>query len=203
MRKFYNRPLLVNQVMKESSSGNDKIPAMVKTRRNFFIYMMGSTVASVAAGYLFPTVSQGRELDLETLCSLFPKNSRCENYLPGSVALGQDGKQIETSTLLTNAKPGIPIFVKGLPDRSVDYLIIKDGPQIAEYGISPICTHLGCTVEWKLEKNRFVCPCHGSEYDSQGRVVHGPAQRSLPLITVVIKQNQVRLVEHKPAIDPR
>jgi cytochrome b6-f complex iron-sulfur subunit len=176
---------------------------MVKTRRNFLIYMVGSTVTSVAGGYLFPTVSQGRELDLETLCSLFPKNSRCQNYLPGFVALAEDGKEIEANRLLTSAKPGIPIAVKGLPDHSVDYLIIKDRPKIAEYAVSPICTHLGCTVEWNLDKNHFVCPCHGSQYDSEGRVVRGPAQRSLPLITVVIKQNQLRLVEYKPAIDPR
>ncbi|MBN3895337.1 MAG: Rieske 2Fe-2S domain-containing protein [Nostoc sp.] len=189
--------------MKEHSSTNDKIPARIKTRRGFLTYMLGSTLASVAIGYLFPKVSQSREIDLETLCSLYPKNSRCQNYLPGSVALAKDDKEIEANALLATAKPGIPIFVKGLPDHSVDYLIIQDGPKIAEYAINPICTHLGCTVEWDLEKNHFICPCHGSQYDSQGRVVHGPAKRSLPLITVVVKQNQIRLVDRKPAVDPR
>ncbi|WP_118161667.1 Rieske 2Fe-2S domain-containing protein [Nostoc sphaeroides] len=129
------------------------------------------------------SISQS-EISLETLCSLYPKNSGCQNYIPGSVALDKEGKQIDTNALLTIAKPGIPIFVKGLPDNSVDYLIIQDGPKIAEYAINPICTHLGCTVEWDLEKNHFICPCHGSQYDSQGRAAHGPAKRSLPLITI-------------------
>jgi len=62
---------------------------------------------------------------------------------------------------------------------------------------------LGCTVKWHPDKNNFICPCHGSQYDNLGRVVHGPAKRSLPLITVVVKQNQVRLVNQKPTIDPR
>ncbi|MFN6538578.1 MAG: Rieske 2Fe-2S domain-containing protein [Nostoc sp. EkiNYC01] len=189
--------------MKEGYFTNGKIPSQIKTRRDFLIYMAGTTVTSIAAGYLFPTVSQGRELDLETLCSLYPKNSRCQNYLPGSLALDENSKPININTLLANTKPGIPVLVKGLPNDSVDYLIIKDGPQIAEYAIDPICTHLGCTVEWNLEANHFICPCHGSQYDSQGRVVHGPAKRSLPLITVVVKQNQIRLVDRKPAIDPR
>ncbi|MEH2116640.1 Rieske 2Fe-2S domain-containing protein [Nostoc sp.] len=105
------------------------------------------------------------------------------------MVLDKDSKEIEANALLTTAKPGIPIFVKGLPDHSVDYLIIEDGPNLAEYVINPICTHLGCTVEWDLEKNHFICPCHGSQYDSQGRVVHGYAKCSLPLITVVVKQN--------------
>ncbi|MDZ8134043.1 MAG: Rieske 2Fe-2S domain-containing protein [Nostoc sp. DedQUE04] len=82
-------------------------------------------------------------------------------------------------------------------------MIIQNWPQIAEYAISPICIHLGCTVKWDLEKNHFICPSHGSQYDSQGRVVRGPAKRSLPLITVVVKQNQIRLVDRKPAVDPR
>jgi cytochrome b6-f complex iron-sulfur subunit len=189
--------------MKESSFTNGKNPLSIKTRRNFLIYMAGSTLTSIAAGYLFPSISQGRELDLETLCSLYPKNSRCENYLPGTMALDENSKPIDVNALLPTTKPGIPILVKGLPNHSVDYLIIKDGPQIAEYAINPICTHLGCTVAWNLQENHFICPCHGSQYDSQGRVIHGPAKRSLPLITVVVKQNQVRLVDQKPAIDPR
>ncbi|MDZ7967548.1 MAG: hypothetical protein RM368_21770 [Nostoc sp. DedSLP03] len=38
---------------------------------------------------------------------------------------------------------------------------------------------------------------------AQGRVVRDPAKRSLPLITVVVKQNQIRLVDRKPAVDAR
>ncbi|OUL22773.1 Rieske 2Fe-2S domain-containing protein [Nostoc sp. 106C] len=189
--------------MEESFFGNSKILLGKKTRRNFLIYMAGSGLTSVAIGYLFPKPSQSREVDLETLCSFFPQNSRCENYLPGVKAQDTKGGVIQANTLLATATPGIPIPVKGLANDSVDYLIVKDGPQIAEYAISPICTHLGCTVEWNTEKNHFICPCHGSQYDSVGRVVHGPAKRSLPLITVVVKQNQVRLVATKPAIDPR
>ena len=43
--------------------------------------------------------------------------------------------------------------------------------------LSPICTHLGCTVD--IEGARLVCPCHGSTYDRSGKVLQGPAE--LPL----------------------
>lgn len=43
--------------------------------------------------------------------------------------------------------------------------------------LSLICSHLGCTVEEAPEG--FACPCHGSRYDSQGRVTRGPASQSL------------------------
>ncbi len=172
-------------------------------RRDFLKYMAGSAIASVAMGYLFPQTSHSREVDLETLCSLYPENSSCQNYLPGFTAQDDKGHPIRADALKDSATPGTPIQVKGLPDNSVDYLVINTGPEIAQYAIKPICTHLGCTVKWHPDNNSFICPCHGSQYDNLGRVVHGPAKRSLPLITVVVKQNQVRLVNQKPAIDPR
>lgn len=49
---------------------------------------------------------------------------------------------------------------------------------LGEYAaLSPICTHLGCTVE--IQGSRIVCPCHGSTYDREGRVLQGPAERAL------------------------
>jgi len=43
--------------------------------------------------------------------------------------------------------------------------------------LSPICTHRGCTVE--VSGARLVCPCHGSTYDREGRVLKGPAEDPL------------------------
>lgn len=173
------------------------------SRRQFLQYLIGSATGAVALGFLFPSRTKAGDYTLEDLCAEFPLNSRCENYLPGVQAKDMAGKPISANTLLMSGKVGEPLPVKGLPTPDVDYLVITEGPKIAPYGIKPVCTHLGCTVEWKAAQNRFVCPCHGSQYDSQGRVVHGPATKDLPLITVVVKQDQVRLVDRSPAIDPR
>lgn len=43
--------------------------------------------------------------------------------------------------------------------------------------VVPICSHLGCSV--RKEGTGFFCPCHGSEYDLDGSVVQGPAERPL------------------------
>jgi len=45
--------------------------------------------------------------------------------------------------------------------------------------ISAICTHLGCTPDWKPAENKFKCPCHGSGYDSEGINFEGPAPRPM------------------------
>ncbi|MBW4519674.1 MAG: Rieske 2Fe-2S domain-containing protein [Scytolyngbya sp. HA4215-MV1] len=170
-------------------------------RRQFWHYLAGGTISSLSLGYLLP--ARSRKPDLEDLCSRFPQNSRCQDYLPGVQALDEKGNPLQPDLLLSAQTSGVPIPVKGLSRLPVTYLIVTDKHEIANYGINPTCTHLGCTVNWKAEQNRFICPCHGSQYDPQGRVVHGPAKRSLPLITVVVKQHQIRLVDQKPALDPR
>lgn len=48
--------------------------------------------------------------------------------------------------------------------------------------ISLVCTHLGCTVN-RVETG-FLCPCHGSQYDTDGIVVGGPAPKTLPWLEI-------------------
>jgi Rieske Fe-S protein len=41
------------------------------------------------------------------------------------------------------------------------------------------CTHLGCPYHWEAAASRFVCPCHGGQFDRTGKVVAGPPPRPL------------------------
>jgi len=41
------------------------------------------------------------------------------------------------------------------------------------------CTHMGCSVEWNPGAQRFLCPCHGGVFDTNSRVLSGPAPRPL------------------------
>jgi cytochrome b6-f complex iron-sulfur subunit len=67
--------------------------------------------------------------------------------------------------------------LKVLPDGQADPVYVLAQGDGGFAALSPICTHLGCTVE--IEGERLVCPCHGSTYDRLGAVLQGPAQ--LPL----------------------
>lgn len=44
---------------------------------------------------------------------------------------------------------------------------------------SAICPHLGCVVAWNHNESTWDCPCHGSRFDKQGRLLCGPANRDL------------------------
>ncbi|HEY5658326.1 MAG TPA: Rieske (2Fe-2S) protein [Myxococcota bacterium] len=60
------------------------------------------------------------------------------------------------------------------------------------------CTHLGCTVPWIAEEQRFACPCHGSAFDVRGDVLNPPAPRALDLFPVRIENGVVKVDTSAP-----
>lgn len=42
-----------------------------------------------------------------------------------------------------------------------------------------VCTHLGCLYNWNDQEDKFICPCHGSQFQKDGIYITGPAPRNL------------------------
>ncbi len=57
--------------------------------------------------------------------------------------------------------------------------------------LSPICTHLGCSINWNDDKNIFVCPCHGSTFSMEGEVLTSPATRPLDIFPIKIEDGHI------------
>ena len=45
--------------------------------------------------------------------------------------------------------------------------------------LSRRCPHAGCNVNYDKDSNQFICPCHQSRFDLQGKVLQGPAESNL------------------------
>jgi menaquinol-cytochrome c reductase iron-sulfur subunit len=56
---------------------------------------------------------------------------------------------------------------------------------------SPICPHLGCHYDWHPEQKEFICPCHGSVFSIDGKVLGGPAPRSLDMLPMKIEGEEL------------
>ncbi len=61
--------------------------------------------------------------------------------------------------------------------------------------LSAICTHLGCRV--RTSGNFLRCPCHGSTYDLDGKVVRGPAPRALRIFETRVNNSFVDIIVAK------
>lgn len=67
------------------------------------------------------------------------------------------------------------------------------------YALSTICTHLGCIANWKSEDGIIACPCHGSKFDKDGKVLDGPAPKPLQRFSVILDE-QGQLVVDKGSL---
>jgi cytochrome b6-f complex iron-sulfur subunit len=75
-----------------------------------------------------------------------------------------------------------PVGVTFDPDRRLFVVRQEDEFHV----VSAVCTHLGCTVQWKDDRREFSCPCHGSHFNPDGTVIGGPAPRALSWYAVAL-----------------
>jgi len=108
----------------------------------------------------------------------------------GIAAKDANGNDVKAADWLATRQAGDRSLTQGLKGDAT-YLIVQDDGTLANYGVNAVCTHLGCVVPWNKAENKFMCPCHGSQYDFQGKVVRGPAPLSLALAHADIVEGTV------------
>jgi Rieske Fe-S protein len=119
------------------------------------------------------------------LRALYPKNGSATPPLP--VKLSGAGIDPEGGSFLPWQR-GVagPFYYPVTENRSVVVGMfveqkVPDGRLTADNlrAVEQTCTHLGCPVAWVPQDNRFECPCHGSQFNRNTTVYHGPAARPL------------------------
>jgi ubiquinol-cytochrome c reductase iron-sulfur subunit len=152
------------------------------TRRDFLYVATGAVAAVGAAATVWPLVSQMNP-DASTIAAGAPIEV---DLTP--IAEGQDikvfwrGKPIyishRTKKQIDEARK---VPVASLPDPQSDEQRVKPGHD-QWLVVVGICTHLGCIpIAHEGAYDGFFCPCHGSVYDTSGRIRQGPAPTNLPV----------------------
>jgi ubiquinol-cytochrome c reductase iron-sulfur subunit len=150
------------------------------TRRDFLYVATGAVGAVGAAAVAWPLISQMNP-DASTIAAGAPIDV---DLAP--IAVGQDikvfwrGKPIyimnRTKKQIEEARS---VNMSSLPDPQTDQARVKEGHDQWLVVIG-ICTHLGCIpIAHEGNYDGFFCPCHGSQYDSSGRIRQGPAPLNL------------------------
>jgi ubiquinol-cytochrome c reductase iron-sulfur subunit len=152
------------------------------TRRDFLFVATGAAAGVGTVLTAWPFISQMNP-DASTIAAGAPIEVDLK-----PIAEGQDikvfwrGKPIyimhRTKKQIEEAR-AVP--VTSLPDPATDQSRVKDGHDQWLVVIG-ICTHLGCIpIAYEGNYDGFFCPCHGSQYDSSGRIRQGPAPANLPV----------------------
>ena len=105
--------------------------------------------------------------------------------------LAEDRLRLSVKSLVDRFKPSDLPDVGDLVPGTGDVVSVA-GRKAAAYrdddgvvhAVSPVCTHLGCQVQFNTAETSWDCPCHGSRYDIDGRVIHGPAVRDLDPVEI-------------------
>ncbi len=154
---------------------NFEAPPM--SRRVLLNALLSGSVGVVVVGALYPVVKY-----------FIPPSSGGEGE--GLIAQDALGKPISVSELLATHAATDRVLAQGLKGDPT-YIVIDNGA-VANYGLNAVCTHLGCVVPWNVGENLFKCPCHGSQYAANGKVIRGPAPRSLELVSATVDGDNVR-----------
>jgi ubiquinol-cytochrome c reductase iron-sulfur subunit len=153
-------------------------------RRDFLILATCAVGAVGAASFVWPLIHS--------------MNPSAEVLALSTVEI--DLSPIEVGQSITVVWQGKPVFVRHRTAKEIAAAVKDDGASFrdpekdAERARKPewlvmigLCTHLGCiplgqkATEPHGDFGGWFCPCHGSHYDTSGRIRKGPAPRNLPV----------------------
>lgn len=141
------------------------------TRRDFFV-KSAQGIAIISLPELFSSIFEG--------CTNVngPQNTDTLPTIQGTLSNGKIVLTIESSSPLAKADSAALVNYQSGS-------ILVDHPSGNTFNaLSSICTHQSCTIDsFDSGKNQFVCPCHGSRFDENGKVVQGPAGSPLKQYT--------------------
>ncbi len=176
------------------------------TRRDFIYYATAGAGAVVAGSAVWPLVNQmNPSADVRALASIRVDVADVE---PGTqITVLWQGKpvfirrrtesEIQTARAVkidelidgndrNNNKPDMPATDE---NRSLD----ESGEWLVMLGV---CTHLGCVPlgDGAGDFHGWFCPCHGSHYDTSGRIRKGPAPENLPVpVAAFVDKTMIKL----------
>jgi ubiquinol-cytochrome c reductase iron-sulfur subunit len=171
---------------------NESLAPQGEKRRDFLYIATGATAAVGVGAVVWPLVNQ--------------MNPSADVLALASIDL--DLASIEEGMAIKTSWRGKPVFARHLTAaeiesaNKVDVSTLRDPqtladrtkPDNAQWLITlGVCTHLGCVPlgagqgESRGDFGGYFCPCHGSHYDTAGRIRKGPAPRNLEVPTYVFK----------------
>jgi Rieske Fe-S protein len=164
--------------MSELKTAETKPEYYSPTRRAFHIVVFNLLGAIITFALAIPTL----------LYLFVPGRSRRQS---GWVDAG-DVSKLET---------GVPVELsfqqstvdgwRHLTEKKTAWVVKEPDNKVVAFG--PLCTHLHCAYHWETQLGQFMCPCHGSYFSIEGKVISGPAPRPLDRYVTKVDNNRLQI----------
>ncbi|MEM6355019.1 MAG: ubiquinol-cytochrome c reductase iron-sulfur subunit [Pseudomonadota bacterium] len=156
-------------------------------RRDFLFVATAATGAVIGGAAVWPLVDQmNPSADVLALAKI---RTSLDDVAEGSqVRVLWQGKPVfirhRTAAEIEEARD-VPLSDLKDPQTDEERALDPDGKYLVMLGV---CTHLGCVPlgNGAGDYNGWFCPCHGSHYDTSGRIRKGPAPRNLDVPAVAM-----------------
>jgi len=158
----------------------DSPPPRGYTRRSFFGGLLSLGTAGVAAVLAIPVLRF-------VLYPLYAKSTPESWSEVGHASEFAEAKEPVRKTITLTQRDGWREIV------SAQTVYVTRGAAGQLTVLSAICPHLGCNVSWQPGRGRFVCPCHGGQFQSDGQRLSGPPPRSLDTLRSQVRGGVLRV----------
>jgi ubiquinol-cytochrome c reductase iron-sulfur subunit len=152
------------------------------TRRDFLFVATGAVAAVGAAAALVPLIAQMNP-DASTIAAGVPIDVDLAPIAEGQIikVFWRGNPYFISHRTKKEIEEARDVPLSSLPDPEADADRVKKGHE-QWLIVSGTCTHLGCIpLAHQGNYDGWFCPCHGSQYDSSGRIRQGPAPANLPI----------------------
>jgi ubiquinol-cytochrome c reductase iron-sulfur subunit len=150
------------------------------TRRDFLFVATGAVAAVGAAATLVPLIAQMNP-DASTIAAGVPIEVDLAPIAEGQIikVFWRGNPYFISHRTKKEIEEAANVKLSTLPDPEPDSARVQKPQWLV---VSGTCTHLGCIpLAHQGNYGGFFCPCHGSQYDTSGRIRQGPAPANLPI----------------------
>ena len=150
------------------------------TRRDFLFVATGAVAAVGAAAAAVPLIAQMNP-DASTIAAGVPIEVDLAPIAVGQVikVFWRGNPYFISHRTKKEIEEAENVNLSSLPDPQPDSARVQKPQWLV---VSATCTHLGCIpLAHQGNYGGFFCPCHGSQYDTSGRIRQGPAPANLPV----------------------